>query len=51
MWFSLGPLFKVSPGSNQVAAGAVISWEAWGSVPSSLVVGRIEFLVVAGLES
>lgn len=44
----LGPLLRVTSGLTKVSVRTVISSEAWG-LPNSLVVARIQLLVVAGL--
>ena len=42
---------RVSLGWNQGVHKAAISSKAWSSLPSSLVVGRIQFLVIVRLKS
>ena len=43
-----GPLHRVSRGWNQ-GDRELLMWEAWDSLPNSLVVGWIQFPVVVGL--
>ena len=44
----VGPLHRVSRGWNQ-GDRELLMWEAWDSLPNSLVVGWIQFPVVVGL--
>ena len=41
----LGLLIRASQAEVKLSASAAVSPEAWGPLPSSLVVGRVHFLV------